>query len=213
MGLLKACTLSMFARAVMLFLACGCAFSQFTVTLTFDEFGTGRLTNSAGANLPLPSIIRADPGPGGLPAVLFYDMLAPPGLVTGDLLILEPTTGALSDILRFDAVRAGVFVYSDNSDGADAPADVGFPTGRYPNMFTITEFGPEGANGITYTPIAGQPGFVAGAAGPATYVFLSDGQVPEPSSLLLLGSGATVLLYLRLRSRRGRQRQGEVGDH
>jgi len=65
-------------------------------------------------------------------------------------------------------------------------------------MFTITELGPEGANGVTYTPIAGQPGFVAGAAGPVTYVFLSDGQIPEPSSLLLLGSGATVLLYSRL---------------
>ena len=108
-------------------------------------------------------------------------MLAPPGLVTGDLLILEPTTGALSDILRFDSVRAGVFVYSDNFDGVDAPADVGFPTGLYPNMFTTTEVGPEGANGITYVPIAGQPGFVAGAAGPVTYVFLSDGQIPEPS--------------------------------
>jgi hypothetical protein len=202
MGLLKAYTLSVFARTVMLVFACGCAFAQFTVTLTFDEFGTGRLTNSAGANLPLPSIIRVDPGPGGLPAVLFYDMLAPPGLVTGDLLILEPTTGALSDILRFDAVRAGVFVYSDNFDGADAPADVGFPTGRYPNMFTITEVGPEGASGITYTPIAGQPGFVAGAAGPVTYVFLSDGAIPEPSSPLLLGSGTSVLLCLLLRSRR-----------
>jgi len=202
MGWLKACTLSRLARTLMLVLACGCAFAQFTVTLTFDEFGTGRLTNSAGANLPLPSIIRADPGPGGLPAVLFYDMLAPPGLVTGDLLILEPTTGLLSDILRFDSVRAGVFVYSDNSDGVDAPADVGFPTGRYANTFTITEVGPEGANGITYVPIAGQPGFVAGAAGPVTYVFLSDGQIPEPSSLLLLGSGVSVLLLLFRRSRR-----------
>ena len=66
-GFVEGVYASRFLRTLMLSFACGCAFAQFTVTLTFDEFGTGRLTNSAGANLTLPSIIRADPGPGGLP--------------------------------------------------------------------------------------------------------------------------------------------------
>jgi hypothetical protein len=197
------------AIAALLCLASAPAAAQgFSVTITFNEFGSGLLTNTAGVSLPTPSSIRADPGPGGLPAVLFYDTLNPPGLVGGDVLILEAATGALSDLLRFNpaVLTGGVFVYSDNLDGVDAPADIGLPPAFNTNLVQVVEIGPEGNNGITYTPTAGQPGFVAGAAGPVTYVFQSD-MVPEPSSLLLLAAGATVLA-LRRRSLVRQPRRG-----
>jgi len=50
--------------------------------------------------------------------------------------------------------------YSDRSDGSDSLADIGFPTAFYTNTLTVNEVGPEGNNGFTYTPAAGQPGFV-----------------------------------------------------
>ena len=63
------------------------------------------------------------------------------------------------------------------------------PTGAfYVNVLNIDEVTfANGVEGAIYTPVAGQPGFVAGASCPVTYVLISD--TPEPSSLLLLGSG------------------------
>jgi PEP-CTERM motif len=92
--------------------------------------------------------------------------------------------------------------YSDNAEGSDALADTGFPTASYANALTLTEVGPEGNNGITYTPLAGQPGFVAGAAGPVTYVIVSDAAVPEPATLTLLGLGAAGFLLIHRRQPR-----------
>jgi hypothetical protein len=58
--------------------------------------------------------------------------------------------------------------------------------GFYTNQATVVETGPEGNNGAVYTPTAGQPGF--DVSNP-TYIFISDGTVPEPASLTLLGIG------------------------
>jgi hypothetical protein len=160
----------------------------FTVTITVDENGNGTLVNTTPFTAPLPFAMLPDPGPGGLPAAATYGLLNPPGLVAGDLILLEPGTGQISDVIRFNPNQNGgsLVFYSDNLDGADAPADTGFPTAFYANNLTRTEVGPEGNNGFTYLPLAGQPGFVAGAAGPVTYVLISDA-VPEPGSLALLG--------------------------
>jgi hypothetical protein len=181
------------------------AYAQgFSITITVDENGNGTFTNTGGFLSPLPGVLAPDPGPGGLPVALTYDLLNPPGLVAGDLLLFEPagagTTGLLSEIVRFNLsspTRGGtgsLVFYSDSTDSGLDLADTGFPTALYTNALNATEIGPEGANGFTYTPTAGQPGFVAGAAGPVSYVLKSDSPVPEPSTLIPLAGICGILL-------------------
>jgi hypothetical protein len=121
---------------------------------------------------------------------------------------LQEASGAISDILRFNpnevcSGSTGCLVfYSDNADGVDALADTGFPRTTYNLEQLVSEVGPEGSNGATYTPVAGQPGFVAGASAPVTYVLRSDvTAVPAPASLVLLGIGLAGLAVARNRYR------------
>jgi len=189
------------------------ASAQFSVTITVDENCNGTLTNTSGFFGTLPCGQSADPGPGGLANAVTYGLFNPPGLVSGDLLLIEPaSTGLLSDIIRFNsngtiAGTTGTLVfYSDNGDGADSLADTGFPSSLYTNNLALVEVGAEGSNnGASYTPTAGQPGFITGSAGPVTYVIKSDiaPSVPEPSSILLIFAGVS-LTWLSVR--RGRSR-------
>lgn len=160
----------------------------FSISITVDEFGHGTFTNTTGFNATLTGSLRIDPGPGGLASALTYDLLMPPGLIAGDVELLEPT-GGNSDFIEFNSSNGTLVFYSDNADGADSPADVGQPRNLYVNGAIINEVGSEGNNFATYTPLANQPGFVAGAAGPVTYTFISDSTVPEPSTLALFGTG------------------------
>jgi len=177
------------------------------ITVTVDEVGNGTIVGSLGLQ-PLPSAFQADPGPGGLVSALTYSLLNPPGLIAGDVFLLEGLGGPISDVIRFNpqqtcpdgSVGCLVF-YSDNLDGVDALADTGFPTANYLNTITLVEL----AGGTIYTPTVGQPGFVAGAGVPVTYVLISDGEVPEPASIILLttaflGAGA-IEFRRRARSR------------
>ena len=104
----------------------------------------------------------------------------------------------LSDIIRFNpagtgnaAYPASVVFYSDNFDGIDNPADVGFPTASYTNLVRLLETDVGGGQlGVHYTPTANQPGFVPGFS--VTYQAISDGEtarVPEPITTTLLGIG------------------------
>lgn len=202
-------TLSFFSLAGMLLLVGGAASAQqFTVMVTVDENGNGTLTNSAGFFSTLPFSIAPDPGPGGLPAVLTYGLLNPPGLVAGDVLLQDGIGGPILDVIRFNPQENGgsLVFYSDNTDGSDSLGDTpGPPTALYDNRITIQEIGPEGDNGAFYTPLAGQPGFVTGASGPVTYHFISD-SVPEPGSIAMIaGLGVTGSLFAVSRLRRRRK--------
>jgi len=184
---------------------------SFNVNITVDENGHGTLTNSSSYFANLPFAMLPDPGPGGLASVLTYDLLSPPGLVAGDVLLHEGGIGGpVLDVIRFNPTggttgNGGLDFYSDNLDGFDSLADTfGPPGGYYPNVIDLIEVGSEGANYAYYTPLAGQPGFVTGAAGPVHYLFFSD--VPEPGSMMLLGSGAALFGLCRIVLRRRNSR-------
>lgn len=163
----------------------------FAATLTFDEFGN----SSTGAGS-----LKADPGPGGLSSVMTYSLPFPG--VQGDVRLTDAASGgATLDVIRFNGDGTLIF-YSDNVDGADAPADTASPPGgAYTNVVAIPEVGPEGNNGAFYTPSPGQPGF--DASGP-TYHFISDGRfipaAPAPTvSSTGLGFLCVILLTVGLR--------------
>ena len=167
-----------------------------TPLITVDENGNGTIRSTS-----LPGVLTADPGPGGLASALTYNLLGPPSLIAGDVLLQE-LIGAdliLSDIIRFNPAGTGspsypasLVFYSDIGDGADTLADTGFPTAHYTNIVTPVEVGPEGANGIIYTPTENQPGFVPGFA--VTYSITSDSAAPEPASMSLVALAGGLLL-------------------
>jgi hypothetical protein len=187
----------------------GRAAAQFSITITADENGTGTFTNTSGFFSPLPAATLPDPGPGGLPAALTYGLLNPPGLVAGDVLVVDPLIG-LSDWIRFNPQQnGGSLVFYSFPGGTDLADLAGsFPADLYANSHAVLEAAADGA--ITYTPTAGQPGFVTGAAGPITYNLTSPEEpspspppppgVPEPSSLALFALGGALAVW---RWRRG----------
>jgi hypothetical protein len=134
-----------------------------------------------------------DPGPGGLLNALTFNLLGPPGLVAGDLLINEFGSSTLSDILRFNPAGsspgypASVVLYS--LPGGGELADTGFPTFQYATTFTTSE---NAAGVVTYTPTESQPGYIPGFG--ATYVVTSS-PIPEPTTVLFGAAliGATAL--------------------
>src|ERR1700730_4129589 len=162
------------------------------ILITADENCHGTINGFAGLS-PLPCGFQNDPGPGGLNGVMTYNLLNPPGLVAGDVLLTE--SGGILDVVRFNpGENSGSLVfYSDNLDGFDSLADTtGPPRLSYNNFVLVPELGTEANNGAIYTPLAGQPGFVAGASAPGTYDLISAGvgaPVPEPGTLTLFGSG------------------------
>ena len=163
------------------------------IAITFDENGNGYDIGG------MPLLYGVDIPPEGIPghATLFY--VLPDGVVEGDVVIYEDAAQTIiSDLLRFDiAAPPCVFVYSDNEDGAGEMADTGIPDlwdGGAGGVVYLTEEGTEGTwNGVHYTPIENEPGYVPGQN--ITYVFTSD--VPEPATICVLGLGALSLLKKR----------------
>jgi hypothetical protein len=163
------------------------------IGITVDENCNGTI-NGFGTSA-LPCGFAADAGPGGLATAMTYDLLNPPGLVVGDVLMSDPGCGGcLSDVVRFNPDGTLVF-YSDNTDGANAGADTGLPTAFYPINVSIPEVGDVGqVQYAIYIPGAGMPGYVAGAFAPIEYTFISD--TPEPGTLVMFGSGVLGLVGL-----------------
>jgi hypothetical protein len=194
----------------LLFLQSVPAFAASCPVITVDENGHGTLDFSVGGGCGTgviatsTGVLQADPGPGGLASVLTYNLLGPPSLVAGDVLLTD--SGGLQDVVRFNPAGTGspgyaasLLFYSDNLDGFDALGDTPSPPlAFYTNQVVIPEVGTETDNGAIYTPLAGQPGFVAGFN--VTYDLISDGKgvpTPEPSSMTLLGLGLASLLVAR----------------
>lgn len=173
-------------------LSCGSAGAD-PLTITVDEFGNGIGTVGGG-------FLSPDPGPGGRSSVLTY-RLSFAG-TPGDVLLFDPLVGfgGTSDLIRFNGNGTLLF-YSDTvpGDPAESPGDPpSFPLNSYLNFAALPEVGPEGSNGATYTPLPGQsglpgqPGFDPLAL--PTYVFISDGVVPEPSSAVMAGTAVLGVL-------------------
>ena len=210
-----------FAASVALLLVGGAALAQkpkpfrtpnpalpaIPVTITIDEFGTGIL-EFPGIAFDLPGVLAPDPGPGGLPSVLTYDLGGPPSLVAGDVGLFDADTGVVLDYIRFNDYGTGgdpnypasVLFYSDNIGGFDALADTdGPPNPLYDNRVFIDEVGSEGNNGAWYHPGPNDPGFVGGGFD-VTYHFISD--VPEPGTVALFLSMVVPGGFLAMRRRK-----------
>ena len=179
-----------------------------TLLYTYDENGHGSLKLSNGTIIPYVGTLAPDPGPGGLSSALTYSLGTAAIVTSGDLFLLEPgqRENTVSDLLRFNfnpqTGTSTLVFYSDNLDGAEDLADVGFPSTFYANTLTVTEVGPEGDNGFMYTPTSGQPGFISGFN--TTYNFISDASaVPLPSAAW---GGLALLALLAIQRLRRPQR-------
>jgi hypothetical protein len=179
--------------------ASGQVFGQNNPLISVDENGHGSLLFPGGTPIPTVGVLAPDPGPGGLPAALTYNLLGPPGLVAGDVFLLEPgTSNAVSDLIRFNPAGTGnpgypasLVFYSDTADAGQEPpslADTGLPTAFYTNQFVLREVAAGGMHTASYTPTASQPGFIPGFA--VTYQIISS--VPEPGPMMLGGVAALI---------------------
>lgn len=177
-----------------------------------DEHGNGYWVPPGGAAIPLLQIPSglgtagaksSGFGAAGEPLSGFgVSYLLPFPVAPGQLLIFEPGTPNLSDIIVF--VENRLTFISDGTDGVDAPADVPIPLeALQPSLpfaglvATTVEIGPEGNNYALYNPLGAMPGSMVGTAPIAVdYTFVSDGTIPLPSAV---GMGAVGLGLITVR--------------
>src|SRR5438034_6863170 len=77
------------------------------IIITVDENGHGRLVNPNIGTFTLPASMLPDAGPGGQSSALTYNLLGPPGLVIGDVILTEGL--GMGDVLRFNPNGTLVF--------------------------------------------------------------------------------------------------------
>ena len=183
---------AVFLLVLLAFMA-GSACADNNPLVTVNENGQGTLDFGSGNVTALTGVLQNDPGPGGLANVLTYNLLGPPSLTAGDLLIFDGN-GTFGDVVRFNDYNTGgvtgypasLLFYSNPLDGYDSLADISAPPSTdYANVLDLTDVENNGMSYMLYTPTDGQPGFVPGFS--VTYDIISD--VPEASTLTMLGSG------------------------
>ena len=178
-------------------------FSAFTLSTALGQAGGGPFIqvdeygNMLINGLPGPAgFLSADPISGFVTLTYSLPFAGNPG----DIYLLEPPqTNQFSDLLRFPG-NGRLYFFSDASPN-DPPESGVLADGPLPPQSSLPvavfpETGPEaGPNGLFgYMPgggIGGDPGVVV------TYDFFSDGQVPEPNSVALLGFGTLLALVSR----------------
>ncbi|MEO7714726.1 MAG: PEP-CTERM sorting domain-containing protein [Capsulimonas sp.] len=167
------------------------------VFVVADSYGTGFIVFAGGGGGFLDSFIAPDPGPGGNSAALTYDLGGPPSIVTGDVLLVDPTGTYYPGLIRFnpgDADSSATFVFYSLENGPLSGPTAGYPT------FTVAFDGPGGL--ADYLPGVNDPGYIEGFQ--VEYLFLSPSAVPEPSALAALGFGVLGIATLVIKSRRRR---------
>ena len=195
-----------FAAAAMTALAGGLLVPS---SIVVNEFGVGTYNG-----IPLASGPVADPANGGVLHLAYtLPFLAVPGGAF-DIIIAEPG-GQFSDILRFFPGLTGpsttLFFYSDGADGLDAPADVPVlpvPIGGPPFLLETGLLAPgvpgpyseAGPNGLVFPTGPGGFGSDGNPLG-TVYTFVSDGVIPEPSTVTLVGLGVVGSLAIIRRRR------------
>jgi hypothetical protein len=177
-------------------------------TIILDENCVGTI----GTNFVIPCSLSIDPTT-GMSSVVTYTPGGAPSFFPGDIVLLDPTTLFVSDVIRV----SGNSLYFYSTLGGGSLADIGLPADFLSNVVTLieTDLGALGF-GATYTPTVGQPGFVSVPRVPveAVYTFISDepaSPVPEPGCVLVLGMGLLGLgLAKRRRSREGLSVAGQT---
>jgi len=146
-------------------LIAGAAVAQaFSVSIYFERGGSGYLRNSTGFYQELQRTLAHDVGPGGAESAVTYELLSPPELASGDVLLLDDK-GRVRNLVRFNSSGGRAVFYSVNRADTFEP---GFPSALYANVVRVVS---DQIEGTIYRPKRDEPGFVQGAAGPVTYFF------------------------------------------
>lgn len=155
-----------------------------------DPLFVETVTNSCPTNCGSVTL-ATDPLPGGKKTVEYIFNSTIPSVVAGDVKVQEFGGSTIGDLIRFEniaGVGATAFIYSDDIAGGLA-ADVGLPSSFQTNTATITE----NSSGLALiTPSSSQPGFCASCRTAIEYGIQSSDAVPEPGTLLLIGSALTI---------------------
>jgi hypothetical protein len=157
------------------------------------------LTNSCPANCASVAL-GMDPLSGKTTVEFIFNSTIP-SVVAGDIKVTEFGSSTVGDVIRFENINSAAVAFIFSND-VGLPADVGLPSFQT-NTTTIAENSAGFAG--PFTPTSGLPGFCASCATAPTYALTSPDLVPEPGTLLLLGSGLLAGTFARRWKKKGAQ--------